>query len=305
MTDRIRVWAITAMCLLALVPVATMARRDNMDGKDAVARGTDTYCMGFISDVRPSLDIQVVGAIRENQKFIFVEGDKIFINKGFDARVQKGSVYQIIRPLGEFRHPFTGKSLGYFVREAGLLRVIDVDRKVSTAEIIVSCEPVALGDVVRPYQPIAVPVESAGPAGRPGPGGKARGQIVMSSRYQEYLSANQIVYIDMGAKDGLQPGDRLTISRKIGKSEGFVRFRDDEVVPRRERDLGSNRYRGGNYPISTTVTPYEEVLHKRPELPLKVVGQLVLLKVQGSTSVALITKTSEWVNIGDWVERSN
>jgi hypothetical protein len=315
MTDRIRLIASAATALLlVLIPATTLARRDDPEGKGAVARRSDIYCTGFISDKNPGSGMQVVGGIRENQKFLFSEGDKVFVNKGFDDHLQTGSVYQIIRSMGEFKHPFTGKSIGYLVREVGLLRVSEVNKKASIAQIVVSCEPVAFGDALRPYQPTAAPTESSrstAPAeslhSADTREGKNRptGQIVLSSRYQEWISANQIVYMDIGAKNGVQPGDHLTIFRKVGKSEGVMKFRDDEVVPRRERDLGSDRYRGGEYPSAATAEPHEQVLHNRPALPGKVVGQLVVLKVEGSTSVGLITRTSEPVNIGDYVERSN
>ena len=46
-------------------------------------------------------------------------------------------------------------------------------------------------------------------------------------------------------------------------------------------------------------------MRERPALPHKVLGELVVIKVEKGASVALITRTTAEVQIGDMVERSN
>jgi hypothetical protein len=46
-------------------------------------------------------------------------------------------------------------------------------------------------------------------------------------------------------------------------------------------------------------------MRERPPLPRKVLGELVVLKVEKGASVALITRTTAEVQIGDMIERSN
>ena len=67
----------------------------------------------------------------------------------------------------------------------------------------------------------------------------------------------------------------------------------------------SDRFHGGEYSIQATRVPREKVLSDRPPLPRKVLGELVVLKVEKGTSVALITRTTAEVQIGDFVQRSN
>jgi hypothetical protein len=51
--------------------------------------------------------------------------------------------------------------------------------------------------------------------------------------------------------------------------------------------------------------PRKDVLARRPPIPRKVLGELVVIKVEKNSSVAMITRTTSEVNIGDWVERAN
>jgi hypothetical protein len=46
-------------------------------------------------------------------------------------------------------------------------------------------------------------------------------------------------------------------------------------------------------------------MRDRPPMPHKVLGELVVLKVEKTASVALITRTTAEVQIGDQIERSH
>src|SRR5262249_33974357 len=212
-----------------------------------------------------------------------------------------------IRPLGEINHPFTKKKLGVYVRELGLVRVLETQAKTSTAEITVSCDTIEFGDLLKPYEAYTGPgPRDARPLPRYAEGsGGVTGQIVLSPGYREYISANQIVFIDLGHRQGIEPGDYFTIYRKIGHSEGVTKPPEDNIVKQRSGDFGSNRYRGGEISNSATNVPHGEVLRKRTEIPRKVLGEMIVLKVESTTAVALITRTTAEVNIGDFVERAN
>jgi hypothetical protein len=49
----------------------------------------------------------------------------------------------------------------------------------------------------------------------------------------------------------------------------------------------------------------EQVMRERPQLPRKVLGELVVLKTEKGNSVAMITRTTAEVQIGDMIERAN
>ncbi|HJZ67294.1 MAG TPA: hypothetical protein VKF81_04035 [Blastocatellia bacterium] len=286
---------------------ASIAGQQNSDQSEPLAKRSDIYCTGFIADAPPRVDLQVVGAEAENLKVTFAQGDVVYLNRGRSTGIQPGAVYNIIRPVGELNHPFSKKRLGYYVRELGMLRVVEVGERTSAAEITVSCDTIEFGDLLKPYE------ESLGPAARDarplpkyreGSGG-INGQIVMSPGFHENLSANRVVFIDLGTRQDVHPGDSFTIYREIGAREGVTNTPKDNVVKRRSDGYDSDRFRGGEYSIQATRAPRDRVLRERPQLPRKVLGELVVLKVEKSASVALITRTTAEVQIGDLVQRSN
>jgi hypothetical protein len=286
---------------------SVVARQQSSEQSEPVAKRSDLYCTGFIADNPPRVDMQVVGAEKENQKVTFAQGDVVFLNRGRGAGVQPGAVYYIIRPVGMVNHPFKKEKLGYLVREVGLLRVVEVGNETSTAEITVSCDTIEFGDVLKPYEEYAGPnVGEARPLPRFGEGsGGTTGQIVMAPGFHENLSANRVVYIDLGTRQDVRPGDVFTIYREIGAGEGITRTPRDKVVKNRSKGYSGDRFHGGEYSIQGTRVPLQQVMRERPQLPRKVLGELVVLKVEKGTSVAMITRTMAEVQIGDSIERSN
>ncbi|MGH9764132.1 MAG: hypothetical protein ACREDR_41040, partial [Blastocatellia bacterium] len=128
------------------------------------------------------------------------------------------------------------------------------------------------------------------------------GQIVMSNNYREYIGQNDVVFLDFGADQGVQAGDMYTIYRKVGATEGPVHYKDDKINRSKEGGFGSDRYRGGEYSTDVPVERTDKLLQTRPSIPTRTLGELVVLKVEGTTSVARILKTNEEVNVGDWVK---
>jgi len=296
-----------AIFLIGSLTTSVVARQQSSNQSEPVAQRSDLYCTGFIADAPPRVDLQVVGAEKENWKATFAQGDVVFINRGRGAGVQPGAVYYIIRPLGKVKHPFTHKKLGYLVRELGMLRVLEVGDHTSSAEITVSCDMIEFGDLLKPYEEYSGPnVGEARPLPRFGEGsGGTTGQIVMAPGYHENLSANRVVFIDLGTRQSIHQGDVFTIFREIGREEGITKIPNYKIVDKRSGGYQSDRYRGGKNSIQSTRVSVGEVLKDRPALPRKVLGELVVLKVEKGVSVAMITRTNAEVQIGDMVERAN
>jgi hypothetical protein len=302
---RVAVLAAASLLLLAL-PVAS--QQPGADQTNPITRGTDVYCTGYIADAMPSTDLQIIGAEQENMKVTFAQGDVVFLNRGRGAGIKPGAAYFIIRPLGQFKHPFTKKPMGFYVREVGLLRVLEVQDQTATAQILVSCDTVEFGDLLKPYEEIAPPVaREARPLPRYGEGtpSETTGQIIMAPGYHEQLSANRVVFVDLGRQQNVQPGDYFTIYRQTGPTEGLTRTPKNDIVRKRDKDFGSDRFEGGDYSVQATTKPLDKIMKERPPIPRKVLGELVVLKVENHTSVAMITRTTAEVTIGDFVERSN
>jgi hypothetical protein len=305
MKNYVRVATGLAAILFVCFSSAVLAQHDNET--KPVAKAVDMYCTGFIAAVSPRTDLQVVGGEKENEVQTFSQGDVVYLNQGRENGVHPGAVFEVLRPMGHVKHPFTKKDLGYFVRDIGRLRVLESHAKTATAEIILSCDSVELGDVLRTYETKVGPGHAdRGPLPRYSEGaGGLTGQIVMSPASKEYLSANQVVFIDLGDKQGVQPGDQFTIYRKITRREGVANMPNDKIVEKRNEGYGSKRFKGTVLSQSSPRVSRSDVMDSRPELPRKVMGDLVVLKVEKTVAAALITRTVAEVNIGDLVEKNN
>jgi hypothetical protein len=287
----------------------------------AVAGRTDTYCAGTIQYAPAPINPEIVGGEEEQEQRTYVEGDVVFINAGAQQGVTVGDEFAIVRPRGQLTSPFTKKKgwLGVYMQEVGQLRVTVVKERVSVAVITNSCEVALLGDLLRQVNNRVAPLERAEVTldRFADPTGKQSGRIVMSRDAREFVTKNQIVFIDLGAEDSVKAGDYLTIYRPAGS--GNVTLVDNEEIARSRHDgFESDRYHGGkfssqsqrtkdysntpgvffkNEPVTT-----REVKRHRPPVPRKVVGEMVILSVQTRTATAIITRVAQEIHTGDFVE---
>ncbi|MBI3649478.1 MAG: hypothetical protein HY231_00330 [Acidobacteria bacterium] len=275
---------------------------------NAVAKRSDIYCTGYITESTLWPDSMIIGGERENFQNSFAQGDVVFLNKGRAEGVRSGAVYYIIRPLGEIKHPFHSKrKLGTYVREIGMLRVIQVNDKTSTAEVTISCDTVEMGDLLKPYEEKVAPEPREGqPLPLHGDStGDVAGQIVLAQNGREYMAAHDIVFIDLGERQGVQVGDYFSIYHKIvNKRENIASYPQDKIYLKRSEDYHSDHWKGGTFSNQSLAKEREKILHDRPYIPRKVLGEMIVLKVEKGTAVALITRTTGEINIGDRVERN-
>ena len=273
-----------------------------------VATGNDLYCAGFINAAPTPNKFQIVGAEQENIRYHFSQGDVVYLNAGRAQGVESNMLFTVVRPLGGFHSPFVHTSgqrdLGVFTRELGVLRVFAVQETTSTARIVFSCDEMQLGDLLRAYEERRSPASDVSrpiPRYEP-PSGKQAGRIVLQRDHKEVLSPRDVVYIDLGQKSGVKVGDHLTIFRLAPDDANPVRFNDDDIVQRRSGGYQSDTFKGGTFSNDHPRKARQAVKNDRPQLPHKVVGELVVISVQGKSATAVVTRTTEEAHTGDWVE---
>jgi hypothetical protein len=218
---------------------------------------------------------------------------------------------------------FTEKKglLGTYVRELGQLEVFKVHEDTSVAQITFSCEMVLLGDLLVPVPYRESPLERAEVQidRFATPSGKPIGRLIMARDNREMVTVNDVVYIDLGSEDHIAPGDHVTIFRPLGAG-GVTNVDAEEDARNRATGFQSEAYRGGGFssqsqrakdstvlvdvpgryryrPITT-----REVKRHRPEMPVKIVGEMVVIDVQARTATAIITRAASEAHTGDWVE---
>jgi hypothetical protein len=280
------------------------------------ARESEVACGGYISTTSTASSLEIVGADDERERRVFGEGDVVYINGGAQQGMTAGQEFSVVRPRGRFRSQLSrkGGSLGVYVQEVGRLRVVRVRDRISVAEVVKSCDNLLLGDFLRPAARREVPLArtQVGLDRFAEPTGKQTGRIVLARDSRELLSRDQVVFIDLGAEDNLKVGDYLTIFRPL-RFGTLVEF-GEEMAQNTRRGFESDEFRGGKFSNQaqrlkhpdggtggeTVKTP--EIKRRRPAVPRQVVGELVVIHVEGRTATAVITRVAQEVHTGDHVE---
>jgi hypothetical protein len=287
-----------------------------------VVTGNNLYCAGFVQIApmytapreeanRPN---KIVGAYNEQDGWLYAQNKYLVINGGEDKGVHVGDMYSVVRPRGEVESHWTHKSrLGFYVQELGTVEVTEVKHEVSIARVNNSCDAMLLGDLLVPFQTRVSPVYVRRPQldlfGTAS--GKAMGRIFMARDLQEEVSRDQIVYVDLGAEDNVAPGDYLTIFRRLGKGNLFMND-VDETLSARDYGYESDKYRGGKFSNQAPrkygsqadrhIVTTEDATRYRPHGLRKVVGEGMVVNVRERTATVVITRTTQEVHTGDWVE---
>lgn len=279
-----------------------------------VARGNNLRCAGYITTQPISDKYEIVGGEQEQEQRTYTQGNVIYINAGKDQNVAVGDRFSVTRPRGTFRSPFSSKGqLGVYVEELGEVRVTEVKQNVAVAVVDYSCETMLLGDLLEPA------TERVAPTGRPetvldrfvDPTGKATGRIVLARDGQETLSRDNVVFIDLGSEDNVKAGDYLTIYRPLGGGS-ITKKNQTEIAKAKDYGFESKEFRGGKFSNQAPrqkgadanggIVTTPDVKKRRPQNLRKVVGEVVVLKVQQRTATAIITRTAQEIHTGDFVE---
>ncbi|MCA1591989.1 MAG: hypothetical protein LC754_04935 [Acidobacteria bacterium] len=282
-----------------------------------VAHESEVACGGFITQAPPSTQFEIVGSEEEQEQRLYSEGDYVFINAGASEGMKVGQEFSAVRPRGRFKSTFSKKkgSLGIYTQELGWLRVVRVRNHVSVAFVVHSCDNLLNGDLLRAVQQRLTPAsrQDAVLDRFAEPTGKQTGRIVLARDGREALTRDDVVFIDLGAEDNVKPGDYLTVFRPAGK--GIIVEYGAEITANARRGYESNHFHGGKLSnqaqrlkdpgagmlhSETVTTP--GIRKRRPPVPRKIVGEIVVLHVEGRTATAVLTRVAQEVHPGDFVE---
>jgi outer membrane protein OmpA-like peptidoglycan-associated protein len=164
----------------------------------------------------------VIGA-REVKSY-FSTGDTLYIRFVRNLDVRSGdwvTAYRLTKPVF---HPVTKAYLGRVVRMLGILEVTSEPKdRVAEARLIQPLDSLEPGDPVMLYVPPAQ-VPDHGVSGEP-----VTGTIVEFKVPGQLTAQGEIVYIDLGAQDGIEAGDRLKVVR-AGARESLRTFLPDYAL---------------------------------------------------------------------------
>jgi LysM domain len=194
----------------------------------------DKYSMlsaGFVNDIESSG--MIVGGA-DSEKTIYGYGDIVYIKVNSKENTNVGDKYLIYTPLERVRHPITHKLYGRLIRGLGILQITAKDSDdVLTAQITLSFDAIEKKSQLIPYQEPSLIYESSQKKAK-----DISGYILAVTDNHAINGESNIVYLDKGSLDGVEPGDRFIVYEEPGE-KGIPRKAVGEVLVFLVKDLTS------------------------------------------------------------------
>jgi hypothetical protein len=166
----------------------------------------DKYAMlnaGFIN--QEEIDDKIIGSNVE--KTIFSYDDTVYIKVTAPEGVNIGDKFLIYMPLNKVKHPKTGDTYGRLIKGLGVLQVTAKDKPdVLTARITLSFDAIENGSRITPYQEPSLIYEQTQKRKK-----DLSGYIIEVMDGRRINAQTDVVYLDKGSADGIEPGDRFNV----------------------------------------------------------------------------------------------
>ncbi len=250
-----------------------------------VADYEDIYCSNYIDEAYepPAL---IISEREEGAKSILGPGDIVFLNQGSADGIQPGQEFSIIKPELDVWHPFDEEQyIGLSISQIGLLQVVAVQDRTATAEIVSACDAVGVGQALVPFEEVPVPISEpitfdayAARVTR-----ENNGYIVHGRDPKLSYGQGDILNIDMGTSDGIEPGRVFTIYREWG---GGIEFASTETYIQGQQERAQKVVEEGEQPLYS----------------YSVIGQLVVISARDNTATGKVLAAVREISIGDKVE---
>ncbi len=189
-------------------------------------------------------------------KILLGEGDLVYTNIGAKQGVKPGDAFVVFRTGKEVIHPISGRKIGNKVAVLGEVVITEVlGKDTSAGRIVRSFREITKGAKLRPRGPIVKEVVIKS--------GKKRiqGYIVSNQKNVRLNGKGDVVYIDLGRKHGVRPGNIFTIY---------------------------------SYPR----TAYDPDKKGKAIVPGRKLGKLIVLSVQEGASTAVIVESRRQIENG-------
>ncbi len=168
---------------------------------------------GFITKRSELPGNKVIGI--EDGSFNANKYDVVFIN-GLDSNnFRQGDILAVLAVGDRVEHPDTREDLGVVARYKGILKVLSTEKNRTRCSVTENYDPIEENDLVMPFRMLKAPLFDAWIK----PETVIEGTILAINEPMLSIHINDIIYIDRGSDDGVQPGDRFVIyNRETEKS---------------------------------------------------------------------------------------
>ncbi len=250
-----------------------------------VADESDVYCSNYI-DPQYESPALLISEREEGAKSILGPGDIVFLNQGVEEGIQPGQEFSVIRPGLDVWHPLDAEQyVGLSVQRIGRLQVVAVQDRTATAEILTACEAIEVGFPLVPFEEIPVPISEpiAFDPHSVRITGENTGYVVHGRDPKLSYGQGDIINIDMGTNDGIEPGRVFTVYREWGGSVEFASTR---------------MYIDGQQARAQEVSDEAD----EPLYSQTILGQLVVIATRDTTATAKVLVAVREISLGDRVE---
>jgi chemotaxis protein MotB len=141
--------------------------------------------------------------------------DVLYLRLKSPGDVAPGDLFTIYRRAHKVFHPTTGQYLGHLVNRLAVVQVSQVDKDLTTVQIMRAYAAVSPGD---PVMKFVLPTDEGAAVDQPS-AGDVEGRVVeyqSNMGMMNLVAQRNIVYLDRGREDGIRPGDRMDVIRSGG-----------------------------------------------------------------------------------------
>lgn len=212
---------------------------------------------GFITEE----EMKSVGSVKYSTeaKRYLAAGDPVYLEFEKLDEVRIGQQYSIYKVLNDVVHPESEETVGQKVQVLGIAEIDTVEDNVARAHIVRSFSEIERGAYLVPllnhYQVVAPKQNLL----------DLTGVIVDSFREVQELAQFHVAFVDKGAKDGVQVGNRLFVMRR---GDGRLELEDEAVE----------------------------------KLPWEQIGELLVVETHDRNSTVLVTRSAKELKVGDRVQ---
>ncbi len=259
----------------------------------------DLYCAGIVTTEAVPRDTYVVTGRESNYMITFNEGDYVYISKGSAQGAKVGDEFMAVRPMEDATKVDWTKWETAILRRMGTvwadearLKVVVAQQNVSIAQVAHACGYVQRGDIALPFaERPSPPLKSEERFDRfAPPNGKALAMVITGKNFQQQAGRNDVVYVNLGASQGVKVGDYFRVFRYEGTEHETA-----YLTPRFGFDVDGDLKPTYGFGASPKKWDWSNV-------PREDIGEGIVLRTGPNSSTVLITFSYIEIYPGDYVE---
>ena len=197
-----------------------------------LATEADIYCYGYIGHPDEPLpnfiesfeDVETKYVPRSTDPELPASAavtDLVYVRGGASTGLVAGETYLVVMPGPIVHHPHNDAVIGREYRYVGQARVLCTEGERSRAIVVQGCREIPVGARLKPLPQLPIPIARIPPMPEwcDAPSGRTVGTIVGSRDWELGLVEGNLVQIDLGSDNQLQPGDFLTVFRPSPRAD--------------------------------------------------------------------------------------